>query len=112
MHLLPDQTRRDFLGRTAVTHKRRDPQPFETFVAGNLCFAADMLSRTKAALQRQPVRGDIVLIPSTGAYNPTFFASNANSFPRPARVLFDETGAWSYLKEADTYDEIFLAKGG
>ena len=95
----------------ASEHKRRDPQPFETFVAGNLCFAADMLSRTKVALQRQPVRGDIVLIPSTGAYNPTFFASNANSFPRPARVLLEETGAWSYLKQADTYDEIFSGRG-
>ena len=96
----------------ASAPKRRDPQPFETFVAGNLCFAADMLSRTKVTLQRQPVRGDIVLIPSTGAYNPTFFASNANSFPRPARILLDETGAWSYLKQADTYDGIFSADGG
>ncbi|MGH6919032.1 MAG: diaminopimelate decarboxylase family protein, partial [Geminicoccaceae bacterium] len=60
----------------------------------------------------RPVRGDIVLIPSTGAYNPTFLASNANSFPRPARILLDETGAWSYLKQADTYEEMFAADAG
>jgi diaminopimelate decarboxylase len=59
--------------------KQRDPEPFETFIAGNLWFSADMLSRLKVAFPRKPVRGDVLLISSTGAYNPTFFASNANS---------------------------------
>jgi diaminopimelate decarboxylase len=71
--------------------KQSDPQPFETFIAGNLCFSADMLSRLKVAFPRKPVRGDVLLISSTGVYNPTFFASNANSFPRPARILLEAT---------------------
>jgi hypothetical protein len=53
------------------------------------------------------VRGDVLLISSTGAYNPTFFASNANSFPRPARLLLEANGDWTYLKRADSYQEIF-----
>jgi hypothetical protein len=31
-----------------------------------------MLSRLKVAFPRKPVRGDVLLISSTGAYNPTF----------------------------------------
>lgn len=91
----------------ATQPNRRDPEPFEAFIAGNLCFNADMLSRIKVPLQRRPVRGDILIVPNTGAYNPTFFAANANSFPRPARVLVDEGGTWSYVKRRDTYEEIF-----
>jgi len=87
--------------------KQRDAEPFETFIAGNLCFSADMLSRLKVAFPRKPVRGDVLLISSTGAYNPTFFASNANSFPRPARLLLEANGDWTYLKRADSYQEIF-----
>jgi diaminopimelate decarboxylase len=87
--------------------KQRDPEPFETFIAGNLCFSADMLSRLKVAFPRKPVRSDVLLISSTGAYNPTFFASNANSFPRPARLLLEANGDWTYLKRADSYQEIF-----
>ena len=87
--------------------KQRDAEPFETFIAGNLCFSADMLSRLKVAFPREPVRGDVLLISSTGAYNPTFFASNANSFPRPARLLLEANGDWTYLKRADSYQEIF-----
>jgi diaminopimelate decarboxylase len=90
---------------------QRDAAPFETFIAGNLCFSGDMLSRLKVAFPRKPVRGDVVLIASTGAYNPTFFASNANSFPRPARVLLEANGDWSYLKRADTYEQIFSLEG-
>jgi diaminopimelate decarboxylase len=92
----------------ATELKAREPEPFETFIAGNLCFAADMLSRLKVAFPRRPKRGDIIMISSTGAYNPTFFASNANSFPRPARILLQANGDFTYLKHADTYDEIFV----
>jgi diaminopimelate decarboxylase len=91
----------------ATLPQRRDPAPFETFIAGNLCFSADMLSRLKVAFPRRPLRGDVLLISSTGAYNPTFFASNANSFPRPARALLEANGDWTYLKRADSYQEIF-----
>ncbi|MDA8124537.1 MAG: decarboxylase, partial [Deltaproteobacteria bacterium] len=86
---------------------RRDPTPFETFVGGNLCFSGDMLAKYKIALQRKPVRGDIVLIRDTGAYEPQFFASNANAFPRPARVLVQADGGLTVMKTRDSYEEIF-----
>jgi len=94
----------------ATEPNRRDPEPFDTFVAGNLCFNADMLSRLKVRLQRKPARGDILMIAATGAYSPTFFAANANSFPRPARILVETDGSWSYIHRRDTYDAIFSLK--
>jgi hypothetical protein len=37
--------------------------------------------------------------------------SNANSFPRSARLLLESNGNWSYLKRADRYQEIFSLEG-
>lgn len=88
-------------------HDRKDPEPFEAFVGGNLCFSGDMLAKYKISLQRKPLRGDIVLIRDTGSYGPQFFASNANSFPRPARVLVDTDGRLTVMRKRDTYEEIF-----
>jgi len=88
-------------------YDRKDTEPFETFVGGNLCFSGDMLAKYKIALQRKPVRGDIVLIRDTGSYGPQFFASNANAFPRPARVLVDAAGKLTVMRKRDTYEDIF-----
>jgi len=88
-------------------HDRKDPVPFETFVGGNLCFSGDMLAKYKISLQRKPVRGDIILMHDTGCYEAQFFASNANAFPRPARVLVDADGRMTVMKKRDTYEEIF-----
>ncbi|XWN32117.1 MAG: alanine racemase [Devosia sp.] len=86
---------------------RRDDTPFETFVAGNLCFNGDMIARVKVPLQRRPQRGDVMMIANTGAYNPTFFAATANSFPRPARIVVEPDGTFFYTKRRDTYEEVF-----
>ena len=63
--------------------KQSDPEPFETFIAGNLCISADMLSRFKVAFPRKPLRGDVLLISSTGAYTSHFFSLPT---PTPSRV--------------------------
>lgn len=89
---------------------RSDTRPFEAFVAGNLCFTGDMPSRYKVRLQRRPVRGDALLTWDTGAYNPHFYASNANGFPRPARVLVQSDGSVEFIKTRDTLDEVFSLK--
>ena len=86
---------------------RREAEPFHTFVGGNLCFSGDMLSRVKVPLQRRPRRGELVAVLGTGAYNAAFFASNANSFPRPARVLVDSDGSWVFLHRPDSYESLF-----
>lgn len=88
-------------------HDRKDAKPFEAFVAGNLCFSGDMLAKYKVSLQRRPVRGDIILIHDTGSYGPQFFASNANAFPRPARVLAGADGKLTLMRKRDSYEDIF-----
>ena len=42
----------------------------------------------------------------TGVYS-DFFASNTNSFPRPARVLVDRSGRDRLLVEKDELEDIF-----
>ncbi|MDQ7823517.1 MAG: decarboxylase [Candidatus Eremiobacteraeota bacterium] len=91
----------------AGDHRRHDKSPFEAFVGGNLCFSGDMLSRYKVSFQRAPARGDVVIIRDTGAYNSSFMAANANSFPRPDRVLVNADGSLCLLKKRDTYRQIF-----
>ena len=90
----------------ANDYARKDDLPFETFIGGNLCFSGDMISKYKVLLQRQPVRGDIILIHNTGAYTSSLFAANSNSFPRPDRVLVDEKGKIKFIKHRDTYQDI------
>ncbi|MCF8229755.1 MAG: hypothetical protein K9G58_13535 [Bacteroidales bacterium] len=85
----------------------KDSAPFETFIAGNLCYSGDIISKYKVFLQRQPRRGDILCCYNTGAYDPSFFAANTNSFPRPARILVDENGLVDVIKQRDTFEEIF-----
>lgn len=87
--------------------RRQEPVPWETFIAGNLCFSGDMLSKYKIPLQRKPVRGDILVIHCTGAYTSQFMASNANSFPRPLRAIVDEKGNIDLMKKRDSYRELF-----
>jgi diaminopimelate decarboxylase len=90
-----------------VNDSQKDPEPFETFIGGNLCFSGDMISKYKVFLARKPKRGDIIMIHNTGAYTSSLFASSSNSFPRPARVLVDEKGKTVVFKKRDTYQQIF-----
>lgn len=86
---------------------RTGDEPFETFIAGNLCYSGDIISKYKVFLQRKPERGDVLARYYTGAYDPGFFAANTNSFPRPTRILTDENGVVSVIKKRDTFEEIF-----
>jgi diaminopimelate decarboxylase len=81
--------------------------PFEAFACGNLCYNGDIISKYKIRLQRAPQRGDIVLIYDTGGTESHFFSSNANSYPRPSRVMVDEQGNIIVTKRRETYEEIF-----
>ena len=85
----------------------RDAQPFETFIAGQLCFSSDMLTKSKIELQHRPKKGELLIVYGTGAYNSQFFAANTNSFPRPSRVLVMENGSIEYIKKSDTYEQMF-----
>jgi len=91
----------------ATELKTFDELPYETFIAGQLCFSSDMLTKCKVELQHKPKKGEILIIYCTGAYNSQFFAANTNSFPRPSRVLVMENGSIEYIKKRDTYEQIF-----
>jgi diaminopimelate decarboxylase len=95
----------------ASDYGRREPDPFWTFIAGNLCFSGDMLARFKQKLQRRPVRGEVMIVHDTGAYTSHFMASNANSFARPSRLLVLDDGSVKVMKARDTYREIFEPAG-
>ena len=88
-----------------------DPVPFETFIAGNLCFSGDILARFKTSLHRRPHRGDTLLIHDTGAYTAHFMASNANAYPRPPRLLVDEGGKVTVMARRDRFEDMFPVEG-
>lgn len=79
---------------------------YEAFVAGNLCFTGDLFGRVKTRLNSKPTRGDFLILYDTGAYS-DFFISNANSFPRPAKVLVGAGGKERLLVKREEPVEMF-----
>lgn len=93
------------LHRIEIANFIVEGEEFETFVAGNLCFTGDLLGKIKNKLSRKPMRGDYLLFYDTGAYS-DFFASNANSFPRPAKVMITKDGFCKLLVKREEFSEI------
>ncbi|MFQ6063739.1 MAG: diaminopimelate decarboxylase family protein [Methanosarcinales archaeon] len=94
------------LHRIEIANNIEEGELFETFVAGNLCFTGDLLFKVKNKLVRKPKRGDYLLFYDTGAYA-DFFASNANSFPRPAKVMVAKDGKHRLLVKREDLFEVF-----
>jgi hypothetical protein len=94
------------LHRIEIANHIEIAENFETYVAGNLCFTGDLLCRIKNRLNRTPHRGDYLLLYDTGAYS-DFFSSNANSFPRPAKVMVARDGTHRLLEEREGAAEVF-----
>jgi diaminopimelate decarboxylase len=94
------------LHRIEIANNIEEGEHFETFVAGNLCFTGDLLCKIKNKLIRTPKRGDYILFYDTGAYS-DFFASNANSFPRPAKVMVANDGTHRLLVKREDLFEVF-----
>jgi diaminopimelate decarboxylase len=70
---------------TAVLANRADEKPVETFgIAGKHCESGDVLIDSVDLPQLR--RGDLLAVPSTGAYT-LAMGSNYNAVPRPAAVL-------------------------
>ena len=93
------------LHRIEIANYIVEGEEFETYVAGNLCFTGDLLGKIKNKLMRKPMRGDYLLFYDTGAYS-DFFASNANSFPRPAKVMVMKDGSCKLLVRREEFSEI------
>lgn len=94
------------LHRIEIANYIEKGESFETFVAGNLCFTGDLLCKIKNKLIRKPMRGDYLLFYDTGAYS-DFFSSNANSFPRPAKVIVTKDGRHKLIIRREDKDDIF-----
>jgi len=94
------------LHRIEIANNIEEGETFETFVAGNLCFTGDLLCKIKNKLVRKPKKGDYLLFYDTGAYS-DFFASNANLFPRPAKVMVAKDGTHKLLVEREDLFGVF-----
>ena len=77
---------------------------FVCTVAGRCCESGDLIQE-KVALVR-PVRGDILAVLTTGAYNYSM-ASNYNRVPRPALVMIGEKGPYVAVRR-ETYEDLLL----
>jgi diaminopimelate decarboxylase len=93
------------LHRMEIANCVEEGEIFETFVAGNLCFNGDLLCKIKNKLVRKPQRGDYLLFYDTGAYS-DFFSSNANAFPRPAKVMVTKDGTCKVLTKREGFLDI------
>lgn len=88
-------------------HKKVAAKPYECFIAGNLCFSGDMLSKYKIPLQRKPKYKETLITFDTGGTGQHFVAANPNSFPRTPRILIKTDGSFTIVRKRDTYEDIF-----
>ena len=77
---------------------------FVCTVAGRCCESGDLIQEN-VTLAR-PVRGDILAVLTTGAYNYSM-ASNYNRVPRPALVMIGKNGPYVAVRR-ETYDDLLL----
>ena len=82
------------------------PVTYTVAVAGRYCESGDVLIRD-ARLPR-PAVGDLVAIPSAGAYQLSM-ASNYNLVPRPAVVVVND-GQARLVRRRETYDDLLATE--
>jgi diaminopimelate decarboxylase len=92
---------------SAVLANRVDDPVTETVaIAGRYCESGDVLIREAALPSARP--GDLVAIPSSGAYQLSM-ASNYNLVPRPAVVVVRD-GSARLVRRRETYDDLLAAE--
>jgi diaminopimelate decarboxylase len=88
---------------TALLANRADEKPAGTFaVCGKHCESGDVLIE-RVSLP-EPHRGDLLAVPSTGAYT-LGMASNYNGVPRPAAILVG-SGRAKLIRRRETVDDL------
>lgn len=70
-------------------------------VAGRCCESGDLIQENVTIVK--PVRGDILAVLTTGAYNYAM-ASNYNRLPRPPIVMLNDTGAYTAVRRESLDD--------
>ena len=84
--------------------KMNERADFVCTVAGRCCESGDLIQEN-IALPR-PVRGDILAVLTTGAYNYSM-ASNYNRVPRPPVVMIGQNGPYIAVRR-ETYEDLLL----
>ncbi|MHB8641753.1 MAG: diaminopimelate decarboxylase [Gaiellaceae bacterium] len=88
---------------TAIVANRADATTDDTYsVAGKHCESGDVL--IDAVELAAPRRGDVLAVPSTGAYT-LAMASSYNGVPKPAAVLVSE-GSARLIRRRETVDDL------
>ena len=77
---------------------------FVCTIAGRCCESGDLIQEN-VSLPR-PVRGDVLAVLTTGAYNYSM-ASNYNRVPRPPVVMIGENGPYVAVRR-ETYEDLLL----
>ena len=73
-------------------------------IAGRCCESGDLIQENVALAH--PVRGDILAVLTTGAYNYSM-ASNYNRVPRPPVVMIGDNGPYVAVRR-ETYEDLLL----
>jgi len=84
--------------------KMNEHADFVCTVAGRCCESGDLIQ--EAVSLARPVRGDILAVLTTGAYNYSM-ASNYNRIPRPPVVMIGENGPYIAVRR-ETYEDLLL----
>lgn len=84
--------------------KMNECADFVCTVAGRCCESGDLIQEN-VSLPR-PVRGDVLAVLTTGAYNYSM-ASNYNRVPRPPVVMIGENGPYVAVRR-ETYEDLLL----
>ena len=77
---------------------------FVCTIAGRCCESGDLIQEGVAVAR--PVRGDILAVLTTGAYNYSM-ASNYNRVPRPPVVMIGDNGPYIAVRR-ETYEDLLL----
>lgn len=85
----------------AIANKMNDVADFKCTVAGRCCESGDLIQED--VIIPRPVRGDILAVTTTGAYNYSM-ASNYNRIPRPPIVILDRQKDYVAVKREQLSD--------
>ena len=85
-----------------IANKADKPKDYRATIAGRCCESGDLLGENMEL--QKPIRGDILAVLVTGAYNYSM-ASNYNRLPRPPVIMVKDGKPYVAVKR-ETYEDI------
>ncbi len=104
---MPDNPRYALYGSAytvMLANRANETADFKCSIAGRCCESGDLIQEN--VMLPRPVRGDILAVLVTGAYNYSM-ASNYNRIPRPAILLVGKNGERIAVKR-ETFEDLCL----